>query len=162
VPGRAEAWLLCAAGLLGLAAPCGRAGPERALAAGLELRLEIQDAAGQGARRFAAGESIGLVLVVTNTSGAPQRLEFPTARTHDFAVADAGGREVWRWSLGRRFAQVLTQIELAPGESRRFAAVWDLGGAGAKPAAPGRYRVVASLACAPALPSLGPLELEVE
>jgi hypothetical protein len=162
VPGRAEAWLLCAAGLLGLAAPCGGAGPERAAAAGLELRLEIQDASGQGARRFAAGESIGLVLVVSNTSGAPQRLEFPTARTHDFAVADAGGREVWRWSHGRLFAQMLTQIELAPGESRRFAAEWDPRGAAAALALPGRYRVVASLACSPALPSLGPLELVIE
>jgi hypothetical protein len=158
---RIEAWLLCGAGLLALAAPCGGAGSERAAAAGLELRLEIQDASGIGAQRFAAGESVGLVLAVRNTGDLPRRLEFPTARTHDFAVADAGGSEVWRWSRGRRFAQALTQIELGPGESRRFEAAWDQRDAAGAAAPPGSYHVVASLACAPSPPPVGPLELEI-
>ena len=161
MPGRTEAWLLCVAGLLALAAPCGGAGSERAAAPGLELRLELEDGSGGGARRFGAGASIGLVLVARNANAAPLRLEFPTAQTHDFAVTGDAGNELWRWSRGRRFAQVLTQIELAPGESRRFEAAWDQRDASGAPAPPGRYRVVASLACAPAPPPVGPLEIEI-
>jgi hypothetical protein len=153
--------LVCGAGLLAVAAPCG-AGSERAAAAGLELRLEILDSAGGAAQRFATGAPVGFVLEVRNAARAPQRLEFPTARTHDFAVTDAHGREVWRWSRGRLFAQVLSEIELAPGESRRFAAAWDQRDAAGALALPGRYGVVASLACSPAPPPVGALYLEIE
>jgi len=102
------------------------------------------------------------VLEVHNAGSAPQRLEFPTARTHDFAVSDAHGVEVWRWSRGRLFAQVLSEIELAPGQSQRFAAAWDQRTASGALAPAGRYRVVGSLACSPAPPPVGPLELEIE
>ena len=148
-------------GLLALAAPCG-AGPERVGSAGLELRLEVQDAAGAATRSFAAGAPVGLVLEVRNAGEAPRRLEFPTARTHDFAVSDARGVERWRWSRGRLFAQMLEEVELAPGESRRFAVAWDQRNADGAPVAPGRYQVVASLACAPAPPPVGPVAFEIE
>jgi len=130
-------------------------------AAGIELRLEILDSGGGEARSFAAGEPVGLVLEVRNAGSAPRRLEFPTARTHDFAVSEAHGGEVWRWSRGRLFAQVLSEIELAPGESRRFAVAWDQRTAAGAQAPPGRYRVVGSLACSPAPPPVGPLDLEI-
>ena len=110
---------------------------------------------------FAAGEPVGLVLEVRNAGTSPRRLTFPTARTHDFTVSDAGGGEIWRWSHGRLFAQMLEEIELAPGEARRFAVAWDQRSAAGAPAPPGRYRVVGSLACAPAPPPVGPLELEI-
>jgi hypothetical protein len=160
--GRSATLLVCGAGLLALAAPCGGGTERSAAAAGLELRLEILDADGLAAQSFAAGAPVGLVLEVRNAGGEPRRLEFPTARTHDFAVSDAGGRELWRWSAGRLFAQALAEIELAPGELRRFATAWDGRDAAGAPAAPGRYRAVASLACSPALPPAGPLDFEIE
>ena len=152
---------VCGAGLLALAAPCGR-DPARVTTAGLALRLELQDTAGRSARRFDAGKPVGLVLEARNAGQAPLRLEFPTARTHDFRIVDAGGKELWRWSHGRLFAQMLTQIELAPGELRRFAAAWDQRDASGSLAAPGRYHVLATLACSPSPPPAGPLELEIE
>jgi hypothetical protein len=147
--------------LLAAAAPGGGAGSEPAAAPGLELAFEIRDASGAGAQRFARGEAIGLALVARNAGGTPLRLDFASARTHDFAVADAAGHEVWRWSRGRLFAQALSQIELGPGESRRFEATWHQRDASGRPVPPGRYRVVASLACVPAPPPVGPLELEI-
>jgi hypothetical protein len=158
---RGASLLVGAAALLALAPRCG-AEPAEPPAAGLELRLEVQDATGRSAQRFADGAQVTLVLEVENRGSAPLALEFPSARTHDFAVLDAQGREVWRWSRGRLFAQVLATVELAPGEVRRFAAIWDQRDAAGARAAPGRYRVVASLDCAPAPPPAGPVELAIE
>jgi hypothetical protein len=158
--GRRGTLLLCGAGLLALAAPCG-AGSQGA-AAGLALRLEVTDAAGVAAGRFAAGAPVALVLEVRNAGEAPRRVEFATARTHDFALLDAGGREVWRWSRGRLFAQALSETELAPGEARRYTATWHQRDAAGEPAPPGRYRALGSLACLPAPLTAEPVELVIE
>jgi hypothetical protein len=149
------------AAALALVAATGDA-PERASAGALELRLVIRAAAGRDARRFGAGESVDLVLEVHNAGESPRALEFATARTHDFAVLDADGRELWRWSRGRLFAQALAEIELAPGETRRFAASWDKRDASGVLARPGRYQVVGTLACSPSPPPLGPVALDIE
>jgi hypothetical protein len=92
---RGATLLVGAAALLALAPRCG-AEPAEPPAAGLELRLEVQDATGRSAQRFADGAQVTLVLEVENRGSAPRVLEFPSARTHDFAVLDAQGREVWR------------------------------------------------------------------
>jgi len=147
--------------LLALAAFAG-GGPEQAAAGGLELRLEIQDAGGRGAQRFAAGETVDFVLEIRNAGETALALEFATARTHDFAVLDAEGREAWRWSRGRLFAQALASIELAAGETRRFAASWDQRDASGAPVRPGRYQVLGTLASVPSPPPAGPLALEIE
>jgi hypothetical protein len=156
---RAAAWLACVAGLLALAPRCAA---EVTPAEGLELSLAVQDASGRSARRFASGAPVTLVLEVRNTGADPLALEFASARSHDFAVLDARGREVWRWSRGRLFAQALGRVELAPGESRRFTATWDQRDASGAPAAPGSYRAVASLASASAPAPAGPVELVIE
>lgn len=156
---RAAPWLACAAGLLALAPRCD---VEAIPAAGLELSLAVQDETGSSVRRFASGAPVTLVLEVTNTGPDPLALEFASARSHDFAVLDARGREVWRWSRGRLFAQALERVELAPGESRRFTATWDQRDASGARAAPGSYRAVASLASASAPAPAGPVELVIE
>jgi hypothetical protein len=105
---------------------------------------------------------VDLVLEVHNAGEAPLHLEFATARTHDFAVLDAEGLEVWRWSRGRLFAQALAEIELAPGETRRFAASWDKRDASGALAQPGPYQVLGTLACTPSPPPVGPVSLDIE
>jgi len=160
---RTAALLGCGACLVALAlAASAGGGPERAVAGALELRLEVRDTAGRDARRFAAGESVDLVLEVRNGGKILLPLEFATARTHDFAVLDSEGREVWRWSRGRLFAQALAEIELAPGESRRFVVSWDQRDASGSLARPGRFRVLATLACSPSPPPAGPVEFDID
>lgn len=58
-------------------------------------------------------------LVVEHAGSAPLRLRFRTAQQFE-ARALADGREVWRWSAERVFAQVVTDVELAPGERRTW------------------------------------------
>lgn len=152
-----------AAGLLILALVASAGGgPDETAAGALELRLELRSASGRTIEEVAGGEPIDLVLEIRNGGATPLALEFATARTHDFAVQDPEGREVWRWSHGRLFAQALTSLELAAGETRRFAATWDQRDASGHLVGAGRYRVIATLACVPAPPPAGPVELEID
>jgi hypothetical protein len=77
-------------------------------------------------------------LAVFNTADRRVEVNFPDGHTRDFAVYDAAGREVWRWSRGRLFTQVMQTKPLAAHDSTRFAEEW-------RAPAPGRYTVVAEL-----------------
>lgn len=71
-----------------------------------------------------APDSVRLVLQVTNSGPAAVELEFGTAERYDFAVLAPDGAEVWRWSEGRAFAQVVGSERLAPGGTLRYEAWW--------------------------------------
>ena len=107
----------------------------------LDVRLELLDAGGAERRAFRTAESITLRITLANSGATAQRLEFSSARTHDAIVRAAGGREVWRWSQGRMFAQMLSELILAPGESRELTLRWDP--TGSEGGAPGDYVAVA-------------------
>ena len=77
-------------------------------------------------------------LAVFNTGDHRVEVNFPDGRTRDFAVYDAAGREVWRWSRGRLFTQVMQNKPIAAHDSTRYAEEWTA-------PAPGRYTVVAEL-----------------
>ena len=80
---------------------------------------------------------VALSLTVENEGTEPVELPFRTAQRADF-VAYRDGEEVWRWSDGRMFAQVLGEERLNPGETLTVDATWD-----APPS--GEYRVVGEL-----------------
>ena len=61
---------------------------------------------------YARGEPITFTLRVVNGSSRPVRLGFRTAQHFDLVMEDGQGREVWRWSAGRLFAQVLGEETL--------------------------------------------------
>ena len=63
---------------------------------------------------YAPGEPLTFTLRVINNSPRPIRLSFRTAQRFDFVVEDKQDREVWRWSAGRLFAQVLGHETLGP------------------------------------------------
>lgn len=67
---------------------------------------------------------VKMLLHVTNSGDGPVAFTFPTSQRHDFVVRTPAGSEVWRWSEGRAFAQVVTRDTLAPGESWALEAVW--------------------------------------
>ena len=89
-------------------------------------------------------DEVRLTLEVPNPGEEAVDVEFPDGQTHDFAVEDAAGRVVWRWSEGRLFTQGIQTKVLRAGESLTYEATWE-------PAAPGRYTVVATLR-SPTLP----------
>lgn len=77
-------------------------------------------------------------LAVVNTADRRVEVNFPDGRTRDFAVYDASGREVWRWSRGRLFTQLMQNKLLQAHDSTVYTGAW--------PApTPGRYTVVAEL-----------------
>jgi len=84
------------------------------------------------------GEEVQFNLHVTN--GSPKRVElrFPNGKTHDVAVLDAQGREVWRWSTGRLFTQSMQSRILDATDTLTFSETW-------RPKAAGTYTAVASL-----------------
>lgn len=70
---------------------------------------------------------VRLVLHVTNATSEAMDFTFPTSQRYDFVVDDGEGREVWRWSAGRAFLQVITESRLEPGETWTMEASWTTG-----------------------------------
>lgn len=60
-------------------------------------------------------------LDVTNVGKKHVELNFPDGQTHDFAVLDSTGREVYRWGEGRMFTQSLQNRTIDSGETMRIA-----------------------------------------
>lgn len=71
-----------------------------------------------------ANDSIEFVLQVTNTTDEPVPVSFSSGQTYDFAVYDASGAEIWRWSADRMFTQALRDESVAPGETLTYSAIW--------------------------------------
>ena len=81
--------------------------------------------------------TVTFLLEVTNKTGKRIELNFASGKTHDFAVLDAAGREIWRWSRDRMFTQTLRNAPLSRDASVTFSEEWAA-------ASPGTYTVVAS------------------
>ena len=120
----------------------GEAGASEA-APRFEARLELEAADGAARTTFAVGQPVVLALRVRNTSEAARSLELPSAQLYDFAVF-ADGREVWRWSRGRMFAQMLTQLRFEPGEEKVWRETLGPTAGADTPLSPGRYRAEGS------------------
>ena len=82
--------------------------------------------------------NVRFAIEVANDSPKRVELNFPTGRTHDFVVLDASGHEVWRWSNGRLFTQVMQNKLLEVDDTVVFAERWS------KPPS-GDYTLVAQL-----------------
>jgi hypothetical protein len=108
--------------------PVATARPKAGVDKGITSHVMVDTA--QGTVRFA--------IEVTNDSRKRVELTFPDGRTHDFAVLDESGREVWRWSSGRLFTQAMRNRLLDVHDSAIYAERWT-------PTTPGRYTLVAQL-----------------
>lgn len=78
------------------------------LAKGLNVFLTADKAT------YAPGEAITFTLRVVNETSKSVRLSFLTSQRFDLVIKDQHGREVWRWSTGRLFLQVLGAETLEP------------------------------------------------
>jgi hypothetical protein len=87
---------------------------------------------------FSRGEAITIKLSIGNCSTAVARVHYSSSQRYDFAVADARGREVWRWSSDKLFAQVIAEEEF---RSVSYETVWDGRDAAGVELAPGVYTV---------------------
>ena len=73
---------------------------------------------------YIPSQPVLLTLSLTNPNDTDLTLSFRSSHQYDFLI-ERKDQEVWRWSDGRMFAQVLTQLVLAPHETRTFHATWD-------------------------------------
>jgi hypothetical protein len=87
-------------------------------------------------RRSAVGGGMALTLTVTNTESKPVTYQLPSSQAFDFVAFHQKGAEVWRWSQGKVFAQVITPLTIDPAKSRIFTVSWDTAGR-----EPGAYEV---------------------
>jgi hypothetical protein len=72
-----------------------------------------------------AGSRVDFALRVMNNTARTVELDFPSSRTHDFAVIDAKGRTVWRWSAGRLFTQTMQSKTVRSRDTLTIAEGWD-------------------------------------
>lgn len=70
-----------------------------------------------------ADDAVAFTLTVTNAGSEPVEAQFSDSGRADVAVFD-GDEEVWRFSEGRMFAQVMGQERFEPGDSRSYEIEW--------------------------------------
>jgi len=83
--------------------------------------------------------SVKFALSVTNRTSKRVEVNFPSGQTHDFVVLDATGREVWRWSDGRLFTQLMQNRLLEARDMVTYDERWQA------PPSAGSYTLVAVL-----------------
>ncbi|WP_129116973.1 BsuPI-related putative proteinase inhibitor [Halegenticoccus tardaugens] len=71
-----------------------------------------------------SADRVRFALAVENAGDDPITLSFRDGRRADFVVR-SDGEEVWRWSDGRMFTQVLASETLDSGERARYDGEWE-------------------------------------
>lgn len=85
------------------------------------------------------GSTVRFTLDVSNTGSKYVELAFPDGQTHDFAIMDAAGRQVYRWGATRMFTQAVQNKLLEAGSSMHIVE------RAAPSLPPGEYVAVATL-----------------
>lgn len=105
--------LLLAAGVITACAP--RAGAPGAEPGPAALLASLQ--------AYTAGDTVTLVLQVTNTTDTPIEIGFNSGQSYDFTI-ERDGRELWRWSADHAFTQALRTEVLDAGATLRYEEFW--------------------------------------
>ena len=90
-----------------------------------------------------------LTMVVSNQADKLLPFRFGSSQTYDFIIADDSGKEVWRWSSGNFFTQVVRSDSIRGGGQWRFEAMWDRKDNNGNPVPAGQYRLTGVLMCSP-------------
>lgn len=106
--------------------------PTMALAEPLSLRLAVYTP---------ESGNIKMTLRVENMTDQVVDVTQSDGQTHDFVVADAQGKTVWKWSENRFFLQAISELTLGPGEIQAFQGEWNGCSADGKPLPEGSYKV---------------------
>jgi hypothetical protein len=91
------------------------------------------------AARYRPGAQATARISLRHTQPDPLTVVFSSGQTYDLILRDEAGNEVWRWSQGRVFPQVLRQVEFPSGEKNWMVTF-------PAPARAGKYTVEAFLA----------------
>jgi uncharacterized protein (DUF58 family) len=65
---------------------------------------------------YRPGETMTVTLTLRAPENTPVTLEFNSSQEYDIVIEGAGGKEVYRWSAGRMFAQALHDLTVPTGK----------------------------------------------
>lgn len=142
-------------------AACSRGAKQGSPPVAIERLGDLEARLSTTKQSFKRKEIIPLKLVIENTSAKETRLEFASAKTHDFIVKTSGGAPVWRWSGDRVFAQSFFSKTLKSGEKLLLSSNWNQETDRKRPAAVGKYAVEAELNAGGKFLKPGPLFIEI-
>jgi hypothetical protein len=99
---------------------------------------------------YNVGEDIEMTIVLRNKTDEPVSLTFNSGKNYDFIVKKLPeNKEVWRWSNGKFFTEVLMSITLNPLERKTFVFKWDQKDNDSKKIESGTYKIEALIASNP-------------
>jgi len=92
---------------------------------------------------YKLGETVNITFTISNESNVFQKLTFNTAQTYDFVIFNITKNDLgfYRWSQGKMFAQVITEINLEPDEVKIFKEQWNQKSNSGSPVSAGTYRM---------------------
>jgi hypothetical protein len=100
------------------------------------------------ARPVAGGHEI--VMVASNVDERLLPFRFGSSQTYDFIITSvATGKEVWRWSRGQFFTQMVRSDSIRPKDKWQFEAVWKHLDSEGNKVPPGQYRLNAIITSLP-------------
>jgi hypothetical protein len=106
---------------------------------------------------YGQGELLDMTLRLVNCASQPITRTFPDAQRYDFAAMMRDGDEVWRWSGGMAFAEIMGEETYQPGEQVTFTETWDQLDNDGEPLELGQYQLTTeSTGCAESLRNCGP------
>lgn len=108
--------------------------PKPALARDLEVTLSVDKDS------YRSSDTIRVTLQVANRTAHPITLPFATSQRFDLAIENEGGNEIWLWSRGKIFLQVLGEETLDPGGP-----ALTYHAEAPPPEGPGRFRLLGTL-----------------
>jgi len=103
-----------------------------------------------------------LELLVVNRSDKLLPFKFNSSKTYDFVITDiATGQEVWRWSRGTVFSQMVRSDSIRGNAKWTYSEVWNRRDNDRNPVPAGRYSLVGILASQPPIQS-EPVMIDVQ
>jgi len=109
------------------------------------VALDVQASEVSGGTKF--------LLTVINTTDKLVPFNFTSGQTYDFAVTDANGQEIWRWSRRMYFSQVVRQEAMRPNKNWTFEVTWNHRDNDLNAVGPGKYTIVGSIVTRPPMSS---------
>jgi hypothetical protein len=124
--------------------------------------LRVDMAIGKAA--FQIGEPVAIVMSATNTGTTPLAATTTSAQQYEVIVRQRGAL-IWQWSHDKAFAQVVRDIEMAPGATLTYQVTWDQRDLQGRHVEPGPYDIscvfLAALRSGPSSVEVGPVRISI-
>ena len=104
-------------------------------------------------------EGVQITIVVLNVSEKILPFRFSSGQTYDVVIHDAAGKEIWKWSNGNFFTQVIRNESIRAGGKWQFEVNWNRKDNDDKPVPAGQYRLTGIVTSQPAVQVSIPIEL---